>query len=59
MKWSTKAVELGEKGQDEQLKKELESYQAKKPWRELVPEEKPARKKEGAKKEQEKATKSP
>jgi tetratricopeptide (TPR) repeat protein len=37
IKWSTKAVEIG--GEDpetsEQLKKELESYKEKKPWREL------------------------
>ncbi|MEX2176248.1 MAG: tetratricopeptide repeat protein [Pirellulaceae bacterium] len=36
IKWSTKAVELGANEADvsEQLKKELESYQQKKPWRE-------------------------
>ena len=36
VKWSGKAVELGvkEKEVDDQLKKELESYQQKKPWRE-------------------------
>ena len=35
-KWSGKAVEMGvkEKEVDDQLKKELESYQQKKPWRE-------------------------
>lgn len=35
-KWSGKAVELGAKDEevDEQLKKELQSYQQKKPWRE-------------------------
>lgn len=35
-KWSRKAVELGakEKEVDDQLKKELESYEQKKPWRE-------------------------
>jgi tetratricopeptide (TPR) repeat protein len=35
-KWSSKAVELGAKDNeiDEQLKKELESYEQKKPWRE-------------------------
>jgi tetratricopeptide (TPR) repeat protein len=35
-KWSSKAVELGSKDEmiDEQLKKELESYKDKKPWRE-------------------------
>ncbi|MCO6454073.1 MAG: tetratricopeptide repeat protein [Pirellulaceae bacterium] len=35
IKWSTKAVELGEGETREQLQKELESYQQKKPWREL------------------------
>lgn len=38
IKWSTKAVELGRerlKEQIEQLEKELESYKANKPWREL------------------------
>ncbi len=34
-KWSTKAVELGEGEIKEQLKKELESYKQKKPWREV------------------------
>jgi tetratricopeptide (TPR) repeat protein len=36
LKWSAKAVELGVKDDmiDEQLKKELESYKEKKPWRE-------------------------
>jgi tetratricopeptide (TPR) repeat protein len=36
IKWSTKAVELGEKEDDvsDQLKKELDSYKEKKPWRE-------------------------
>ena len=36
IKWSTKAVEVGAKDAEvsEQLKKELESYQEKKPWRE-------------------------
>ncbi|HEX5106313.1 MAG TPA: tetratricopeptide repeat protein [Pirellulaceae bacterium] len=36
VKWSTKASELGAKDPEvgEQLKKELESYQEKKPWRE-------------------------
>lgn len=44
MKWSSKAVELGAKDKevDEQLKKELESYKQKKPWREKqTVEEKP------------------
>lgn len=36
IKWSSKAVELDEKGDEvsEQLKKELDGYKAKKPWRE-------------------------
>ncbi|MCU0880665.1 MAG: hypothetical protein MUF06_23085, partial [Pirellulaceae bacterium] len=40
IKWSTKAVELNDKAEndmrdiDDQLKKELESYQQKKAWRE-------------------------
>ncbi len=42
MKWSAKAVEIGDKEHDDSLKKELQSYKAKKPWRELLPEEKPA-----------------
>ncbi len=41
IRWSKKAVELGDKLHDEQLGKELKSYQAGKPWRELqVAEEK-------------------
>jgi tetratricopeptide (TPR) repeat protein len=47
MKWSAKAVEIGDKEHDDSLKKELESYKAKKPWRELLPEEKPAPKSPG------------
>ena len=43
-KWSAKAVEIGDKEHNDSLKKELESYKAKKPWRELLSEEKPARK---------------
>ena len=35
IKWSTKAVELGEGKIKEQLREELESYEEKKPWREL------------------------
>jgi tetratricopeptide (TPR) repeat protein len=47
VEWATKAVELGSKEHGEQLKKELESYKARKPWRENLPgdkkpEEKPA-----------------
>jgi tetratricopeptide (TPR) repeat protein len=34
LKWSKKAVELGEGEVSEQLKQELESYEQKKPWRE-------------------------
>jgi tetratricopeptide (TPR) repeat protein len=37
--WSQKAVELGTDATKEQLAKELESYQAKKPWREAAPPE--------------------
>ncbi len=44
MKWSAKAVEIGDKEHNDSLKKELESYKAKKPWRELLSEEKPAQK---------------
>ncbi|MBN1393522.1 MAG: tetratricopeptide repeat protein [Pirellulales bacterium] len=40
VKWSAKAVELDEKHEHgDALKKELESYKAKKPWRELLSEE--------------------
>lgn len=35
--WSTKAVDLGSDQTKGQLEKELESYQAKKPWREAAP----------------------
>ena len=42
IKWSTKAVELGTEEQKEPLRKELESYQQKKAWRESQStEEKP------------------
>jgi tetratricopeptide (TPR) repeat protein len=34
-KWSSKAVEMGDETMKEQLSKELESYKAGKPWREL------------------------
>lgn len=34
LKWSTKAVELGEEELKDQLQKELDSYKEKKPWRE-------------------------
>jgi len=43
VEWSTKAVELGDENHGDALKKELESYKAKKPWRELLAEEKPAK----------------
>jgi tetratricopeptide (TPR) repeat protein len=36
IKWSAKAVELGSDDQKEPLTKELESYRAGKPWRELL-----------------------
>jgi tetratricopeptide (TPR) repeat protein len=36
VKWSTKSVELSDKEQIEALKKELESFKAKKAWRELL-----------------------
>ncbi|HUY93147.1 MAG TPA: tetratricopeptide repeat protein [Pirellulales bacterium] len=36
-KWSSKAVELGEGSMKEQLAKELESYEHRKPWREAHP----------------------
>lgn len=35
--WSTKAVEAGDEPMKEQLRKELASYKAGKPWREAVP----------------------
>lgn len=42
IKWSTKAVELGEGESKQQLQQELESYKQKKPWRERQEtEEKP------------------
>jgi tetratricopeptide (TPR) repeat protein len=47
MKWSANAVEVGDKEDDDSLKKELESYKAKKPWRELLSEEKSASKSPG------------
>lgn len=37
IKWSTKAVETGEDGLKDQLRQELASYQAHKPWREATP----------------------
>jgi tetratricopeptide (TPR) repeat protein len=42
IKWSTKAIEIGDKENDEALKKELENYKAKKPTREMFSEDKPA-----------------
>lgn len=44
IKWSTKAVEIDDNEHGEALKKELESYKAKKPWREAIPEDEPANK---------------
>lgn len=41
IEWSTKAVDLGNAEVKEQLKQELTSYQAKKPWREAAPVEAP------------------
>jgi tetratricopeptide (TPR) repeat protein len=43
-KWSAKAVEIGDKEHNDSLKKELQSYQANKPWRELLSEGKPTQK---------------
>ena len=40
-KWSAKAVEIGLKDQDAELKKELECYQQNKPWRESLNEDAP------------------
>jgi len=45
VKWSSKAVEIGSKEHGEAIKKELESYKAKKPWRELLSEEDSTQKK--------------
>ncbi len=45
---------MGDKEHDDALKKELESYKAKKPWRELLSEEKPVEKKSTGKKSGEK-----
>jgi hypothetical protein len=41
VKWSTKAVQIGDQRHGESLKKELESYKAHKPWRELLSDGKP------------------
>ncbi len=38
IKWSEKGVELGSDAQKKPLTKELESYRAGKPWREILPE---------------------
>jgi tetratricopeptide (TPR) repeat protein len=58
-KWSAKAVEVGMKDQDAELKKELESYQQNKPWRECLSEdaakEKDASKEKDMEKEKEAA----
>ncbi len=59
IKWSSKAVEIAQKDQDDQLRRELESYRAKKPWRELAPEDKPAKKTDAAREKQEPASKNP
>jgi tetratricopeptide (TPR) repeat protein len=50
IKWSTKAVELSDKQKRKDLKKELASYQAHKPWRELLSEQAPPAPKPAAKK---------
>jgi tetratricopeptide (TPR) repeat protein len=47
VKWSTKAVELSGKAERDSLKKELESYRAKKPWREAATEGEPPQKSGG------------
>ena len=39
VKWSTKAVEVGEAKDKDELQKELDSYKNKKPWRELKDED--------------------
>jgi tetratricopeptide (TPR) repeat protein len=39
VKWSSKAVEMNDPRHGEELKKELESFKARKPWRELLTEE--------------------
>jgi len=44
IKWSSKAVGMDDKEHDEALKKELENYKAKKPWREILSEGKPVEK---------------
>ncbi|MCD4727262.1 MAG: tetratricopeptide repeat protein, partial [Pirellulales bacterium] len=44
VKWSTKAVELDDNEHGDAIKKELDSYKAKKPWRELLSEEKAEKK---------------
>ncbi len=41
IKWSEKGVAIGREDQQEPLAKELESYRAGKPWRELLSEENP------------------
>jgi tetratricopeptide (TPR) repeat protein len=44
IQWSSKAVEIGDQDHDDSLKKELQSYKAGKPWRELQPEPPPVKK---------------
>jgi len=41
LKWSTKATEIGMEEHNEELKNELESYKARKPWREILSEKEP------------------
>jgi hypothetical protein len=38
-KWSAKSIEVDDEDHGEALKKELESYQAGKPWREVLPDD--------------------
>ena len=51
VKWSAKAVQIGDKEHGGSLKKELESYKAHKPWRELLSDGKPQAMKPEKKKE--------
>ena len=41
VKWSAKAIQIGDRQHGGSLKKELESYKAHKPWRELLSDGKP------------------
>ncbi len=59
VKWAEKAVELGGPDKKEALTKELESYRAGKPWRELLSDEKQEDKKAEKKKERRKGIDPP